>query len=270
MVKIQYISDIHLEFRSIEQVPKLLKNVGADILVLAGDICAINIKEDYIKFIALLAHYSKKYLYILHVAGNHEYYTTARPVIRNDCIDGVNKKLKALTSIFPNYIFLNCDTVTLKINNKPYMFIGATLWTKVHLKDHVAVEARMNDYNYIFTNVGDNIHKFTVADMQILHRKHLLFIKKAVIIAASVKIPTILITHHKSIGDIVATSSDPITQAYETDITDIIHNPVKLVIWGHTHVSYSKIIKNIKFVSNPKGYPNQRTGFSSTLFEEIK
>ena len=38
-------------------------------------------------------------------------------------------------------------------------------------------------------------------------------------------------------------------------------SPIKLVIYGHTHKFYSKEINGIRFVSNPRGYPYERTGY---------
>lgn len=267
---IQYSSDIHLEFRSIDQVSKIFKNIGADVLILAGDICAINLPEDYEKFIALLTYYTPKYKYILHIAGNHEYYSTADKITKDLCMDSVNRKLKALTKTFSNYLYLNCDTVTLTIDNKPYMFIGATLWTKVNLKDRLEVQNRMNDYENIFMYKDSKCVKFTVADMQRLHSKHVLFIKKAVLIAAKLKIPTVLITHHKPVGDTLESARTILTQAYECDITDIVSTPVKLAIHGHCHISYDKTIKGVRYVSNPLGYPGQHTKFQSKLGIVVK
>lgn len=261
----QYISDIHLEFKPISIIPKLLKDIKANVLILAGDICAINVKDDYEKFIALLKYYCPKYNYIIHVAGNHEYYTTVKPVKKSDCMDAVNRKFKALNKDFPNYIYLNCDAVTLNINNKPYIFIGATLWTKIQPSDWSYVEQSMNDYSCIFLNRGDKIITFNVADMQKLHSKHKLFIKKAVDRATVLKIPTIVITHHKPIEDTPECNKNKLTQAYESDITTLFKPPVKLSIHGHTHTHFLKKIHGITYASNPLGYNYQRCGFKSDL-----
>lgn len=264
-LKVQYCSDSHLEFKSSDIVPKLLKNINADVLILAGDICAINTPEDYDKFIALLTHYCPKYKHILHVAGNHEYYTTTTPVNKSDCMDAVNRKFKSLKKTFPNYTYLNCDAVTLQINNKSYMFIGATLWTKIQNVDWSYVENRMNDYSCIYLNRGDQIIKWNVEDMQKLHAKHKIFIKKAIDHAASLNIPTILITHHKPLEDTTEYDKNKLTQAYETEIRPLLKSPVKLCIWGHTHTHYLKKINGIIYTSNPIGYKFQHCGFKTDL-----
>jgi predicted phosphodiesterase len=265
---IQYTSDIHLEFRTLDQIPKLFKNINADVLVLAGDICAINTPEDYEKFIAMLKYYTPKYKHVLHVAGNHEAYCTGMPTT-NNCMDAVNRKLKSLSKTYPNYIYLNCDTITLTINKKPYMFIGATLWTKVYFKDREEVQTRMNDYECIYLHKDKKVVKFTVADMQKLHSRHALFIKKAIAESVKTKIPAVLITHHKPVGDTTAEKKNILTQAYESDITSIIVAPVKVCIYGHTHVHYDKVINGVRYLSNPIGYPGQHTLYKNDLGVEV-
>lgn len=250
-----------LEFKSIDIIPRLLKNINADVLVLAGDICAINTKEDYDKFVALLRYYCPKYKYVVHVSGNHEFYTTTKPVTKLDCMDAVHRKFKALNKNFKNYLYLNCDTVTLQINDKAYMFIGCTLWTKVKPKDQEEVESQMNDYNCIFVNKGGNISKLTINDMQKIHMRHRLFIKKSIEQATLLKTPAILVTHHRPLAE--ATHNDPTDQAYTVDLSDVIKKPIVLSISGHVHHFMDKIINDVRYVTNPSGYPRQRTGFRS-------
>ncbi len=67
---------MHIEFLGIERVRHLFKITNADVLVLAGDICSIADREfDNLKFLDFLKYVCPKYKYVLHVAGNHEYYT---------------------------------------------------------------------------------------------------------------------------------------------------------------------------------------------------
>lgn len=266
---LQYSSDIHCEFKDITQIPKLFKNINADVLILSGDICTVNQPVDFEKLIALLSYYSQKYKYIIMVSGNHEYYYTGSTPTKDICMDAVNRKLKALSKTFPNFIYLNCDKVTLSINKKSYTFIGATLWTKVNIKDRPIVETQMNDYDCIFMCKDNVAVKFTVADMQRLHSRHVLFIKKTVESLNGIKTPCILLTHHKPIGDTLELDRKVLTQAYESDITNIIVNPVRLAIHGHTHQHYDKTINGIRYVSNPVGYPNQHTKYQNDLGIEL-
>jgi predicted phosphodiesterase len=264
-IKIQYVSDLHLEFRCLTEIPKLLKNIGADVLCLAGDIVTVNDKEDFNKFVKFLEYYSPKYLYLVMISGNHEsYHNDKSQPIKANCMDMVHKKLKLLNKTFPNYLYLNCDTVTLTINNSQYMFIGCTLWTKVPPEKYEMIESRMNDYSHVYVNKNNEVVKFDISEMQRLHNRHFMFIKRSVEIATKLNIPSILMTHHKPITDADSRQSE-LTCAYESDITKIIKPIVKLAVHGHTHKHYNKEYNKTLYVSNPRGYPSQRTMFKPDL-----
>jgi predicted phosphodiesterase len=268
-MKIQYVSDIHLEFRTIEQIPKLIKNIGADILILAGDICTINIEEDFKKLLTFLSYYFIKYKYIILIAGNHEYYSLSDTPNLSQCMEMVNKRLKDLNKNYSNFIYLNCNAITLNINNKPYTFIGATLWTKIPIKDRSYIQGGMNDYEYIFV-IKDGVPiKLNIEDMQKLHTKHVRFIKSAIDLCSKNNIPCVLITHHKPIADTPITEKNKLIQAYETDITSIIKKPVVIAIHGHTHKPYDKTINGVRYLSNPKGYASQHTGYRDNICVEL-
>lgn len=264
-VSLQFCSDLHLEFRTLYEIPKMLKNINADVLLLCGDIVTVNDKEDFDKFIKFLEYYSPRYKWILGVCGNHEsYYISKSPPLKSHCMDMVHKKLKLLNKTFSNYLYLNCDTITLTINNSQYMFIGATLWTKIPPEKYEKIQNTMNDYESIFINKNNEVTKFSVEYMQRLHNKHYTFIKKSIDAATKLNIPTILMTHHKPISDENSRQTE-FTIAYEVDITKIIKPIVKLAIHGHTHKHYNKVHNGTQYVSNPKGYPNQHTGFKPDL-----
>lgn len=256
MIKIGLVSDIHLEFRN--NYKNILK-MKADVLCLAGDICPCGTEEDYKTFTEFLTFVCPKYKYIIHVPGNHEYYTSgAKEITIWNTMNEINKRLKKLRDIFPNYIFLNGEVEILIINEKKCAFIGATLWTKINVNDYKTIENNMNDYSHIY--VGKIPRKITVKEVQQIHNKHVAFIAMA--IKKFNKIPCVLVTHHKPVKD--STESDVLTQAYETDITPIIKN-IKYAFHGHTHKHYDKIINGVRYLANPKGYYYQHTEFIDDL-----
>jgi predicted phosphodiesterase len=267
-MRVQYFSDIHLEFKNIDIIPKLLKNVNADVLVMAGDICPVNDEESRNKFKTLLEYVCKRYKYVMHVAGNHEYYTEKnQEEIKNNTITHVNAKFKAYSKQFTNYIYMDCNTLTLLINEKPYTFIGATLWTKVNKADWPAIQDRMNDYNSIYVLNKGQISPFTVSYMQLLHTKHRNYIKKEINKPFN-KIPIILITHHRPFipEGIHASIFD---QAYTSDMSDVIKLPVVASISGHCH-QYTKIeMGGIQYLTNPKGYPGQHCGYRNDAYIDL-
>lgn len=271
-VRICYSSDLHLEFLSKDKIPRLLKNVGADVLILAGDICAMGLPQDYEKFIAFLDYYCPKYKYgVIHVSGNHESYVNKNPksVTKEDTMITINKKLKDLHKKYPNYYYLDCNTLELNINGRTINFIGASLWTHVNEKDRPKIQSVMNDYYQIYVLKEDKPVRFCIDDMQKLHKKHLSFIKRSIKLAKEKNIPSILITHHVPIQQTPGEDADIYTQGYQTDITKFIEKPVKYAIFGHSHKNCNTMINGVNYLSNPKGYPNERTGFKDDLFFEI-
>lgn len=266
MIKIGISSDNHLEFigRKFTHIIKM----NADVLCLAGDICACGNKNDFAIFVDYIKYLSPKYKYIIHVAGNHEYYTAGEKIITKwHTMGEINKRLKELNNIIPNYIFLNCEAVTLTINSKKYVFIGATLWAKVQKKDYDFIKNRMNDYSYIYQWKNGNPVKFSVLEMQKLFTKHMRFLNNA--IKKFKKYPCIIITHHKPIAD--TKDGDMLTQAYESDLRDIISSgSVKYAFHGHTHKHYNKTIDSVKHISNPKGYKGQKTNYIDNLIVHVK
>lgn len=279
MVKIQIVSDTHLEFRG-ENFQNLIKP-SAPILFLLGDICACGTTEDfdiYKKFMTFLA---PKFKYIFHVPGNHEYYTVGnRKITTKDTVPGIDARIRKFVKDFKNMYFLNNNTVRLKIGRKNYVFIGSALWTGVRPEDRKMVGGLMNDYEHIYvpnpkpkgTSVEESkdwktVRKYNIEDMSKIHVKSVKYIKKEMKTVKPGE-TAILLTHHKPVRDTAL--SEIISQAYETDLKDIIIcPPFKLACHGHTHVRYDKVVSNVRVVSNPKGYISQKTKFDDTFTVDV-
>jgi predicted phosphodiesterase len=264
MVKIQIVSDLHLEFE--RDFKKIIKP-SAPILCMAGDICACGNLRDFEIFKSFLTYITPKFLYVLHVSGNHEYYTSGSSQIgMRNTIQMIDKEFKKLNKEFPNYIYLNCSVFEISVNGEKCGIIGASLWSEIAPTNYSIVQKNMNDYNNIYIMERTGKHRlFNVEDMQTLHKKHKNFIKKAVASFSKSSVPYLLITHHKPVGDTPENEKSIYTEAYETDITNIIKAPIKVCVHGHTHVKYDKTIKGIRYVSNPKGYIGQKTKFDDTF-----
>lgn len=266
-MKINFCSDLHLEFRG-DKIRNLFKVTG-DVLCLAGDICVCATKKDFAVFLEFLNHICPRYKYVIHVAGNHEYYTAGEKLITEwHTFNAVNRRLKQISKTIPNYIFLNGESVVLTIDSKKYCFIGATLWTKIDRIYYQSVQTYMNDYKHIYTcTQKGEIKKFTIDDMHRVHLRHKNAILKAV--KEHLNMPCILVTHHKPLVTNVA-NNDILAQAYAVNLAQYLKNSsVKLAIHGHTHEHFDKIIEGIRYVSNPKGYVKQHTKFNESLSIEI-
>ena len=269
MVHIQIVSDLHLEFREINFTNLIIPS--APILCLLGDICACGTIKDFNIFKKFIEYISKKFMYVIHVPGNHEYYTMGNNNIKiSDTIPGIDKKIKVFFKQFKNVFFLNNNNITVKLNNKKYVFIGSTLWSNINKSDRKEVQGLMNDYSYIYMpdkNTPNGVRKYNIDDMSIIHKSSVRYIKKNIDNIKSGE-TCILLTHHKPVRD--KPLSDKLSQAYETDLSGIIiKKPVKLAAHGHTHVKYDKVVNGVRVVSNPKGYINQKTLYNTKGVYEI-
>jgi predicted phosphodiesterase len=266
MVKIQIISDTHLEFRG-NNFKKIIKP-SAPILFLLGDICACGSNSDFETYKNFINYLAPKFEHIFHVSGNHEYYTAGNKAIGlSDTIPGIDAKIRKFLKSFSNVYFLNNNTIRLKIDAKNYVFIGSTLWSNVSPENKKYVQSHMNDYHQIYMpgidKTQNQVRKYNIDDMTKFHQKSIRYIKKEIKKIRPDDIG-ILLTHHKPVRD-----KDPkeiITQAYETDLVNIIIKPpIKLAAHGHTHEKYDKIINNVRIVSNPKGYIGEHTKYNDAF-----
>ena len=111
-MKFQLVSDIHLEFGHTVHI----HNAGADVLVLAGDICMARAFKNPDRNISNLGYYHffdevcKNFRSVVYVLGNHEHY-------KGTFNDSVNL-LKAALADYDNLHILDNEWVTKIKNNK--------------------------------------------------------------------------------------------------------------------------------------------------------
>lgn len=237
-MKLAIASDLHLEFADLD-----FDNPGADVLVLAGDICTLRHLDAEGKlgdrFRAFFKRCTTRFPHVLYVLGNHESYGS-----RVDKSEARARDISGVT-------FLQDRTV--EING--YRFWGATFWTDFN-RDPISKQVArgsMNDYKVIRTKSGEM--RLTPDDTAGWHTKSLK--------SLSDNMPDVVITHHapsyRSIpehfkGDVLnpayASSLDPLVEALSP----------QLWIHGHIHSHNDYRIGNCRVVSNPRGYH----GYEST------
>jgi predicted phosphodiesterase len=255
-MKVQIVSDLHLEFRPNDLT--FLKAKG-DILVLAGDICPLAIAKDRHVFLAFLEKIIPHFTRIFHVPGNHEYYEGHQS--GGFTMQALHKWLARLSLVYPTYTFLNNKVFPMTFKNKTYHFVGATLWTKISEENRLYVQTRMNDYSHITTERKGKKQLLTVEDVNAMHLDSYAFLNKCI---SSLK-NIVLITHHKPfLGE-----KSSLSEAYESDSTKLFRSSVILAIHGHTHRKYMGKINGVLNVSNPRGYPHERTEFNNEFTVSI-
>lgn len=228
IMRIQYISDIHLEFYK-NKFPNIIPM--APILCLAGDIGHPN-SINYISFLQELNN-KREFEKIFLITGNHEYY--------KQCIsiDETNNKIKSLINDYNLYkiSFLNnsCEYYN------GYKFIGSTLWSHIYNKNNL-------------TNDFCNIKDMTITNYNSLHVDSTLYLKKEIentnnkIVVISHFLPSYRLIQKKYV------MYSRYNQCYASHCDYLIKDPIVLWIYGHTHSKYKTKIKDINMVCNPLGY----------------
>ena len=229
-MRIQYISDIHLEFLS-----KLLKPARfspcADVLCLAGDI-GYPSSPIYKQF---LKHVNTQYKKIFLITGNHEYYKCTN-------MDAVHTQITKIIkeNQLENISFLDNsyeDYCSVR-------FVGTTLWTRIP----AAPEVVINDFH--------EIPDMTPALYNELHFAACEFLDGADVQESP--LPVVVLSHHLPSMELI----DPKYAKYAkynsffaSDCSRFFKDPVKAWICGHTHSGFSRVIDGVQFACNPVGYP---------------
>jgi predicted phosphodiesterase len=260
-MKIQIVSDLHLEFADIT-----IQNAGdTDVLILSGDIMVaskVNKPEsEYgIRFRDFLKRVSSEFHHVVYVAGNHEFYDSGK------FFAGIDE-LREACAVHSNIYFLERDT---KVIND-VVFVGGTLWTDMNKFDPLtlhAVRDMMNDYRAT-VNDKAGFRKLKPADTVERHRQTRDYIE---FVAKENRDKTVVVVGHhspsyQSIHPMYA-SEHLMNGAYHSDLSSImLDNPnIKLWTHGHTHHPFDYMIGECRVICNPRGYD----GYEYTDWNPVK
>lgn len=236
-MKIQYFSDLHLEFSSnIEYVQSLPLEVIGDILILAGD--CFYLKNTALTRNKLLKWASENFKQVLVVPGNHEFYGHSDIKSRGSSWEW---KIRKNVAYYYNKVITIGDTD----------FILSTMWSNIDPKQKEFIWYYMNDFRQIMYN-GRSL---TPDDYDKEHAMCLEFIKNAV--KKSQAKHKVVVTHHVPSRFCV----DPdykdsnLASAFTVDLTDfIIDSDIDCWIYGHSHTNINVKIGRTRIVSNQLGY----------------
>lgn len=237
-MKLLIYSDVHTEFH----LPKLDVPEEVDVIILAGDIGLLHLKDKLTMFLDEMCSYGKPVLY---VPGNHEYFHT--PTIKE-----AEKQWKSLSNIAPNLYLMWNKTLTIG----SVKFIGTPLWTNF---DDNPVDMLLAKYNYSDFQIGP----YLPADYISLHQEACEFISKSISFEEGIK--NVVITHWPPVDQLVNPRYTKYNSFFNNRL-DWIHNlPISLWVYGHNHHSddVTFVSEGIRFVSNQVGYP--REGIPSSV-----
>jgi len=236
-MRIQYASDLHLEFadnwRYLREHPL---EVNGDVLILAGDIGYLGDQNYHIHPFWDWA--SENYQQVLVVPGNHEFYKY---------FDLARMKDGEVGEIRKNVHYYYNKVV--RIDNID--FILSILWSHIDEKDAQYCEQCVTDFRRIM--YGTNI--FTYREFNDEHKRCLAFIKNAV--ALSNAKHKVVVTHHVPSYRLCAPefAGSPLNGAFTVELADYIKaSGIDYWIYGHSHRNINNVIGNTQCVCNQLGY----------------
>lgn len=252
-------SDIHEEFEDLS-----LPEGGpgdVDAILVAGDIWT---KGRAVRKLERIAQWAG--VPVIATAGNHDYYGTS--MLKAD------EYFARDAAASPHDIrFLNPGVTEVA----GCRIIGATLWTDYRLRcpsgpnwaERTACEQVMNDHKRIRWGYG-SFRPVTPDDLASVHLKHKAYIAEE--LSRPHHGPTLVMTHHAPSEMSVKFNGKPdlIDHAYASNLEEMILDLAPDVwLHGHTHNSEHYEIGKTRVLANPKGYPDQDTGFDMLRVYEM-
>ena len=251
--QLQYISDIHLEHHDKNNegylVPSMFLKPSASYLALCGDIG----NPDLPTYEALLRWCSKSYKLVFLVAGNHEFYNY-RSSQKSD-MDTRLQKIRTMCSAYNNIIFLNRDTYYLPEYN--LRILGCTLWSDTSSGDEEKIIMYMNDARNILV---DGETPFLPTKMTELHHIDRDWINDELAKAREKNESVIVLTHYLPSYQLIHEKyqGHPLNMCFASNCEDLLQEPVKVWICGHSHTGMKVNLFGVQCLMNPYGYPGER------------
>lgn len=235
-LKLQYASDLHLEFPANKEFLKRhpLQPVG-EVLVLAGDIVPFAVMDSHNDFFTYVSDHFKTTYWL---PGNHEYY-------RFD----IAEKSGVLNEKIRSNVFLVNNTAVLHENVK---LVFSTLWSKISSGHQWQIERSLNDF-HVIKYKG---FRFSSEQYNQLHEESLAFLKQAVREAQKESI--IIFTHHcpTFLNYPEQYKGDELNEAFAVELFDWIEpSEIKYWVYGHHHTNTPEFtIGKTKLMTNQLGY----------------
>ena len=245
-MRIQYCSDLHLEFIANNRFLKVnpLK-VAAPILIIAGDLMPFGEMQKHADFLSWV---SDNFAQTFWIPGNHEYYHN-NISNRSGIVD---------EAIHPNVLLIN--NISVELENVKILF--TSLWSHISPVYEVQIKRSLNDFHVI----SYNNERFTSYEYNALHDQSLSFLEKEMESRNMLK--TIIVTHHvptmENYPEEYRNSS--INQAFCVPMDNfILRTEPDYWIYGHHHRNIQDfMIGKTQMLTNQLGYVahNENSGFS--------
>lgn len=253
-MKIQYCSDLHLEFpankRFLERHP--LERAG-EVLILAGDIMPLGTIEKHKEILNRLAD---NYEMVYWVPGNHEFYGFDAASVANPLLEKIRSNIWLANNMAFTYNGVN--------------IICTTLWSKISIAHEWEIQRSISDFHAI--RWGNK--RFTPREFNELHQQALQFLdfelknkngQKNIVVTHHV--PTLLHYPEKYRLDVI-------NEAFAVELYDTIFESLTdYWVYGHHHNNTQAFeIGKTKLLTNQLGYVElgEEAGFNEENLIEIK
>ena len=258
-MKIQYASDLHLEF---PDNSRFLRNnpivpVG-DILLLAGDIGLLD--DDTFRVHPFWDWAADHFKQTLVVPGNHEFYKSGDVgTIKNGCIVEIRPNVKC---------YYNAVVTIDNID-----FILCTLWSHIPNENAFITQQNVSD----FYRIAYKGRLMTASTFNQVHRDAVAFLKKTMVEGDKTanNRKRIVVSHHVPTTLCMANEfkNSRINGAFVAELHDFIYdNRIDFWIYGHSHRNMPEIdINGTKMLCNQLGYvqSSEHKTFNRQAFFEI-
>ena len=253
-LKIQFVSDLHLEFpdnRAWLAAHPL--EVTGDILLIAGDTAYLDLpdsgRETY-KAYDFWDWASRHYKQVIVCLGNHDFYGyyDLATMPDNYCLD-IRPNVKA----YYNKVLHLTAEGGLTADSKDALtdIIVSTLWSKIEPENEYLVERGVSD----FYRIKYEGHRLNAQNFNAEHERCMAFIQQAV--ADSCAKTKIVLTHHVPTQLCTAPEfkGSTINGAFTVELGNYIADSgIDYWIYGHSHRNIDAKIGNTQILSNQFGY----------------
>ena len=247
--KLQYASDLHLEFPDNKGFMKRnpLQQIG-DVLVLAGDIVPFAFLDKFNDFFSYVSdHFESTYW----LPGNHEYYHY-----------NIAEKSGVLNEKIRSNVFLVNNTSVVNNNTR---LIFSTLWSRISEANQWQIERSMNDFHLI----KHGKYRFSSEQYNALHKESFAFIQNELSLAKEDHIA--VFTHHcpTFLNYPENFKGDALNEAFAVELFDMIESSnIDYWVYGHHHTNIPEFtIGKTKLVTNQLGYVQH---YENELFKTDK
>lgn len=240
-MKIDYISDLHLDFHIPSKgkwqsklytfLTDLLPKEKGDVLIIAGDLSHYNVQS-----FLLLEFFSDIYKQVFFVLGNHDYYLVSGRQEKKYHRKSIEREIELthMISVLPNVKLLSLF--------EPFVYEGVTFAGSTSWYGLETIEEQL-----FFKTVSNDSVLIKGIDISLMHKKEMEAYEKFQQVDVLIThVPPIMIDSHFQYGS---------SSCYLNELPDIF---AKVCIFGHCHTQEVFEKAGIIFCANALGYPDQK------------